>query len=133
MPTPSVPAVNKDRLILLGKLKDITSRVNNETNPFLHILPELFERNILNPVTIAGYVTFAENAVQMEPHPLIKDSIRILNQLINPEDWTFIEPRPEMLRDNLHFTWKEFSTYTDPKSVISHIINKCALVLSLGK
>ena len=131
MTAPSAPSA--DRQAKIGKLRDITSSAGIDTNPFLHYLPDLFERNILNPITIDGYIVFAENALRLEPRGLVIDALKVLNQLINPEDSSLLTPNPQMLQDNSHFKWQEFGTFTDPKSVISHIINKCSLVLSLGK
>ena len=118
---------------MLGLLRDIVSRANIDANPFLHKLADFFENNILKPVSLKGYLVFAENAIQVESSDMVIDALKILNKLIDPESGNLLSLTPDMLEDNRYFKWKEFGSHRDPISVISHIVNKCALVLNLGK
>ncbi|MEK7166745.1 MAG: hypothetical protein AAB874_08110 [Patescibacteria group bacterium] len=124
---------NKNKQVMLGLLRDIVSRANIDANPFLHKLADFFENNILKPVSLKGYLVFAENAIQVESSDMVIDALKILNKLIDPESGNLLSLTPDMLEDNRYFKWKEFGSHRDPISVISHIVNKCALVLNLGK
>lgn len=117
----------------IGKLKDITSHISVAAHPFLYYLPQFLERGLLTFPNSTGLILFVEKAIVPYKDPLVEDALKILNQLVDPEDMSLITPRPSMFDDNRHFFWKEFGDFTDVQSVASHIINKVIVVLSLGR
>ncbi len=123
----------QDRQVAVGKIKDLTSHLGSDTQPFLYYLPRLMERQLLDFPSYTGLVNFIEKALAPNHLPLIDDALLILNQLVEREDGTLVTPRQSMFSDNSHFFWKELGNNTDTKSVVHHVINKVALFLSLGR
>ncbi len=117
----------------LGALIDLVTDLDPQAHPFLHYLPQLFEQNILNPITLGSFVVFAQASLKRDVNPLLIDAFHVLNQLIDPHDGSMLTPTQATFFDNRNFTWKELGSFTDPTSLIFHVVNKTVMVLELGK
>lgn len=116
----------------VGHLKDLLSRVDPYTNPFLYYLPQLINNPHLNMINPDHAVKFTELALKHETSPIITDALKILNKIINPEDGSLYTPSPTMFYDNRNFFWHEMGNNKQASDVISHILNRTIFFISTG-
>ena len=126
-------ALDKNQMAAIGKLKDLTISTSPDSDPFLYYLPRFLEYKVLESQSFDSYISFTQNVMIPQRSPLVQDGLLVLNQLVDPEDGSFIPPNPVMFENNSHFKWGELGSFTDTKSAILHIVNKVVLVLNLGK
>jgi hypothetical protein len=117
----------------VGELKDLIERVDKRINPFLYYLPEIITKPQLTGINPVQAVLFAQIALKHDQLPLVKDALKILNQLINPDDGNLVNPTKMIFYDNRNFFWDDLGNNTKTTDIISHIFNNVIFIIHVGK
>lgn len=119
------------RLETIIQIKSLVERLDNHTHPFLFHLPSLLERKEFSRFDPTKALEFTRSALKYDSHPVIKDALRILDNIISVEDGTLKTPGPNHFFNNQYFFWNELGTYTSAFDVISHVFNRTIFFLSV--
>jgi hypothetical protein len=123
----------KNRHEIIGQLEDLLVGRDSYLDPFLKFLPDMLENPSLNSIDPAHAVKFAELALKYDKTPLIRDALKILNKLVDPQDGSLNIPGPDIFYENHNFFWTELGEHTSATEVILHIFNKTIFRSSLGE
>jgi hypothetical protein len=124
---------DKLKLRLLGEITDMIPNELIHDNPFLRFLPQLLVTPEFSNLNLEKVKNFTRLAIAEDKQSVVADALKILNQLIRPDDGSLKKSAPDIFYGNYHFNWKELGNNTTAPDVIRHVLNKTLFVISLGQ